>query len=229
MNEQEQSSQLSALYDGELPPEQADMVIRRALRDPSLRASWGRYALIGACLRGDSIAGALQQTDIAARVRTRLTNEKEHGTARSVAEHDARLGARRLSVFGRGALGGAIAAGVAAVSLVIVRALSPAELPAVPAQLAQQGAAIVDDTGLPEGMQSGATVAQVAHDSTPPSYVTPPVDDSPAGRLNAPLFNYVVAHGAGVPSAALVSVMNDSYDPTQGTVEVSDADVGANR
>ena len=52
MNEQEQISQLSALFDNELPPEQSGMVIRRALIDPALRASWGNYALIGACIRG---------------------------------------------------------------------------------------------------------------------------------------------------------------------------------
>ena len=53
MSEQEQISQLSALFDGELPSQQAEMVIRRALKDPAMRARWERYALIGACVRGD--------------------------------------------------------------------------------------------------------------------------------------------------------------------------------
>lgn len=230
MNEQEQMSQLSALYDGELPPEQADMVIRRALKDPSLRASWGRYALIGACLRGESLSTGLPQADIASRVRARLVGEKDHGTAPAVAEQAAGMGARRFSVFGRGALGGAIAAGVAAVSLVIVRGMAPAALSTPP--VASQGvtapaAAAPGDVSATDA--SPVQVASAARDSAPPSYVTPPVDSSPAGRLNTPLLNYVVAHSAGVPSAALFSVMNDYYDPTQDTVEMSDAEVGARR
>src|SRR5690606_39827891 len=48
MSEQEQNSQLSALFDNELSPQQAQMVIRRALKDPATRTSWERYALIGA-------------------------------------------------------------------------------------------------------------------------------------------------------------------------------------
>ena len=72
MSEQEQMSQLSALFDNELPPAQAELVIRRVLKDPALRASWGRYALIGACVRGEPLAVALPQVDVAARIRARL-------------------------------------------------------------------------------------------------------------------------------------------------------------
>ncbi len=43
---EERVSQLSALFDGELPREQAEMVIRRALKDPTTRKTWERYALI---------------------------------------------------------------------------------------------------------------------------------------------------------------------------------------
>src|SRR6185369_17356831 len=119
MNEQEQISQLSALFDGELPPEQAGMVIRRALRDPGMRATWGRYALIGACVRGDPIGSALPQSDVAARVRARLAAEAEHSSGAEIAgAAAANNAARRRSLLGRVAQGGAIAASVAAVSLV---------------------------------------------------------------------------------------------------------------
>ena len=53
MIEQEQMSQLSALFDNELPPAEAELVIRRALKDPALRVRWDRYALIGACVRNE--------------------------------------------------------------------------------------------------------------------------------------------------------------------------------
>src|SRR5687768_18465659 len=78
MNEQEQVSQLSALFDGELPPQQAGMVIRRALRDPGMRASWERYALIGACLRGDPVGG---RNSVADRVQARLAAERDLNVA----------------------------------------------------------------------------------------------------------------------------------------------------
>jgi negative regulator of sigma E activity len=74
MNEQEHSSQLSALFDGQLPPQQAEMVIRRALREPAMRASWERYALIGARLRAEPIAGPLSVAD---RVQASIAAERE--------------------------------------------------------------------------------------------------------------------------------------------------------
>ena len=56
MNEEERSSQVSALFDGELDAEQANLVTRRLLKDPALRASWGRYAMISASLRGEPLS-----------------------------------------------------------------------------------------------------------------------------------------------------------------------------
>jgi len=231
MNEQEQSSQLSALYDGELPPEQAGMVIRRALKDPALRATWGRYALIGACVRGEPIGSALPQRDLAARVRARLAAEAEHvGNADNAAvKSDAT--ARRRSLFERGALGGAIAAGVAAVSLVMVRMMGP-EVPAGP-PLAQQPLAPVQtrENLVPATESVRAAPPLVAARESLPSYTTP-VDDSPA-RRNAPLVRYVVAHNevaaSAVRFAPLSSVMNGGYDLAQDAVEMTPAEVGARR
>ena len=47
MSEQEQISQLSALFDDELPSQQADLVIRRALKDPQMRQRWQRHYMTG--------------------------------------------------------------------------------------------------------------------------------------------------------------------------------------
>lgn len=231
MNEQEQISQLSALFDGELPPEQAGMVIRRALKDPALRATWGRYALIGACVRGEPIGSALPQADLAARVRARIASEVEHsaGTAGSAAV--VAHAARRRSLLARGALGGAIAAGVAVVSLVTVRMMGPSALPAgelaqrAPAPVAQSQSLVASNPSV------GAPTQVLARESSLPSYTTP-VDDSPA-RRNAPLVSYVVAHNevaaSAVSFAPLYSMMSGSYDPTQDAVEVTSAEVGARR
>lgn len=231
MNEQEQISQLSALFDGELPPEQAGMVIRRALRDPSSRATWGRYALIGACVRGDAIGSGRPQTDVAARVRARLAAEAEHSSSIELTgAATAGNAARRHSWLGRGALGGAIAASVAAVSLVMMRMLSPGALPTnvqVATAPAPQSEALVAAIDPAQSIPVQAAVRE----SSLPSYTTP-VDNSPS-RRNAPLVSYVVAHNqvaaSAVGFAPLSSVMSGSYDLTQDAVEMTAAEVGARR
>jgi negative regulator of sigma E activity len=229
MNEQEQISQLSALFDGELPREQAEMVIRRALKDPALRASWGRYALIGACVRGESIVAALPQSDLAQRLRARLAAEPDHdsGAAGGMAVA-APAPSPRGSLLRRGALGGAIAASVALASVLLVRNLPPAATE--PVQMVQQPVASPAVQAVaPATVQAPATL--VARESAPPSYTTP-VDDSPA-RRGAPLVNYVAAHGdvaaSAVRFAPLFSVMSANYDPAQDAVEMTAAEVGARR
>jgi len=230
MNEQEQISQLSALFDNELPPAQSGMVIRRALKDPALRASWGNYALIGACIRGEPVhAGRLP--DVAERVRARLAAESEHAAAAatSLKDFDA-AGRSGYARYSRGVLGGAIAAGVAVVSLVVVRAMWPvAAGPA--AQLAQADvpAVSVSQPQAAAEPQVEVPVLVAARDAAPPSYTTP-VDNSPASqRFGAPLANYVVAHSEVVASASLSTVMNANYDPTLGAIEMTKDEIGARR
>ena len=222
MNEQEHVSQLSALFDGELPREQAEMVIRRVMKDPALRATWGRYALIGACVRSEPLAVALPPVDLAARVRARLVSEPEqaaNGQIRAAASTGA---ASKASLWRRGALGGAIAASVALVSLVLVRQVPTATQ--APVQVAQQAA--------PAQVAPAPAQAPLllARESAPPSYTTP-VDDSPARRT--PLFNYVAAHSdvavSAVRLAPLSSVMGGGFDLTQDAVEMTAAEVGARR
>jgi anti-sigma factor RsiW len=62
--------QLSALFDGELPVEQQELLLRRLEREPELRARLSRYGLIGAALtNGDASRDAMR---IADRVRDEL-------------------------------------------------------------------------------------------------------------------------------------------------------------
>ena len=102
MIEQEQSSsQLSALFDGELPTQHAEMVIRRALKDPSMRRSWERYALIGACLREEP----LRLTDsVADRVQTALAGERELNVSALPARNPASM---QRTFFPRGGISSA--------------------------------------------------------------------------------------------------------------------------
>jgi negative regulator of sigma E activity len=232
MNQQEHSSQLSALFDNELSPEQAELVIRRALKDPAMRTSWGRYALIGACVRGEPLAGRQRpDSDVASRVRIRLAVESSRNEAQATIAHRprSRTGAGLLA---RGALGMAIAASVAAVSLMLIRNQAPQPGATTPMTTAQTVspeafATVAAPAAAPE------STAVVARNSAPPSYTTP-VDNSPARqRLDAPLVNYVVAHSEVAVSAVrfspLSTVMSSSDDFTQDTVEMTAAEIGAHR
>ena len=52
MNE-ELDSQLSAMFDDELPPQECELLARRLSRDEALKARWGRYAVVGAVIRAE--------------------------------------------------------------------------------------------------------------------------------------------------------------------------------
>lgn len=47
----QRESQLSAMFDGELPEAECELLARRLARDENLRRSWANYALIGQYVR----------------------------------------------------------------------------------------------------------------------------------------------------------------------------------
>lgn len=227
-DEQERASQLSALYDGELPMEQAQLVVRRTLKDAHLQAAWGRYALIGAVMRDEPLAVADRDgADLATRIAVQLEDEPLPAGMLAGEPMAGAIPAVRPAWM-RGAWGTAIAAGVAAASLLVLRMQDGGQ---APVQMARQLPAAA-----PVAVQAGAAVqAQpvlVAANDEPPSYTTP-VDDSPPGRVTAPLVNYVVAHsdltGSVVRFGPLSSVVSASYDPAADAVEMSEAEIGALR
>ena len=61
MNE-ELDSQLSAMFDDELPEDQCQLLARRLSRDDALKARWRRYAVMGA----DQAASTLLEITVAA-------------------------------------------------------------------------------------------------------------------------------------------------------------------
>lgn len=220
MNEQEQVSQLSALFDGELPSQQAEMVIRRALRDSAMRERWQRYALIGACVRGEPLAAGGIRSGLAERVATRLADEADilvPGAAAASAQVARET--RIPRAYGRGMLGGAIAAGVALVAVFVARQLAPDTA----------GGALVAQTSAPVGAPAPAPVVAspaVTEEAAPRSYTTP-VQDSQAASLmvdGQPLAHYVVAH-----SEQAASAFGFSYDLTQGAVDMTEDEIAAHR
>lgn len=212
MSEQDHSSsQLSALFDGELPQQQAEMVIRRALKDTSMRRSWERYALIGACLRSEPLCTPVS---IADRVQITLAAERELNISALPSRRGAVTAAAgsRFSLFGRGALGGAIAAGVAVISIFVVRAVAPT--PDDAGAMLAQGRIPVSGALT----QPAAAVAQNA----PGSYTTPGANSPAQARMvDAPLGYYLVAH-----SEEAASAVRFSYDLAEGGgAEMTDEEI----
>ena len=57
----ERDSQLSAMFDGELPGAECELLARRLTRDDALRAQWSRYSMIGAAVRAERGVASLLQ------------------------------------------------------------------------------------------------------------------------------------------------------------------------
>src|SRR5215831_4128694 len=100
--------QLSAFHDGELSTAESELLLKRLQRDPQLRSTLGRYALIGEALRAKEAGGPTK--DFAARVAKAIEGEETP-----------RLSWRPVASWLKPVAGGAIAAGVAAVALVSLR------------------------------------------------------------------------------------------------------------
>jgi sigma-E factor negative regulatory protein RseA len=181
MNE-ELDSQLSAMFDNELPGAECELLARRLSRDEQLKARWGRYAAIGATIRAEG--GVRLNAGLAGRVSAALSSEPT-----LAAEPTPQPKRRWENNWWQPLAGVAAAAGVAAVSIYWMRTqVLPDTLPMV-AQSVVPAVATANTI-------VAATTASATQVSTgePDSYVVP--KNSPR-RLVVPsteLANYVVAH-----------------------------------
>jgi|HubBroStandDraft_1064217.scaffolds.fasta_scaffold60953_4 sigma-E factor negative regulatory protein RseA len=195
--------QVSAFLDGELPSSETELLLKRLTRDPELRQSFGRYALIGETLRGGS--GASLSLTFAARV-----NRTIDGEPAAPALPAAR--ARPLRWW-RPIAGTAVAAGVTAIAVVTwqQRAVAPSVTAAPRAQNVRL-----------------ATVAK-----EPLSYTVPTPAAAPAMLAPARLTNYVFAHskysvGLG-QSNLLATLLSEDADAVQSAAAVAGAGGNAPR
>jgi sigma-E factor negative regulatory protein RseA len=172
MNE-ELDSQLSAMFDNELPGAECELLARRLSRDEQLKARWGRYAAIGATIRAE---GSVRlNVDMARRVSAAISSEP---VMQEAVAHTRRRDALR---WWRPLTGMALAASVAAVAILLLRLQSgPAPLSASRSDRAM-------------GLQEPSLVRGTAE---PPgdSYVVPRVTARRAVLPSTQLANYVVAH-----------------------------------
>jgi sigma-E factor negative regulatory protein RseA len=100
--------QVSAFLDGELPGSETELLLKRLTRDPELRDSFGRYALIGEALRGSNHALLLRGFDV------RVNRAIDGGALPAVMPQAPARSARWWRPFA----GTAVVAGVAAVAIV---------------------------------------------------------------------------------------------------------------
>lgn len=153
--------QLSALMDGDLPPDQARFLLRRMEHDTELTGCWERWQLCGDALRGHAQAPA--PAGFADRVFAAIAAEPPHSAANTVSPRVR----SNLAKWG----GGALAASVAAIALFMVRQQVPDEAPSQAAPtVADQSPAAAPSTVPPEpAPQTAATVtaASVAVASIP--------------------------------------------------------------
>ena len=205
MNE-ELDSQLSAMFDDELPAAECELLARRLSRDEQLKARWGRYAVIGATIRAER--GVRLNAVLATRVSAAISSEP--ALAVEAAPRPRKQWANR---WWQPVASAAAVAGVAALSILWMRSQSPeitAQTQTAPPPLATVAAA-----------GAGTPVAtQVVSAGEPDSYVVP--KNAPR-RLVVPsteLANYVVAHSefsSPVTRRNLLSAFMASESGTTGT------------
>ncbi len=178
MNEEQRASQLSAMFDGELPAGECELVARRLTRDAEQRAQWARYAMIGAAMRREP--GMPLDLRVAERVRLAVSAEAsfDNGDA-LVAPAPAAPGARRWLRPVAGLAAAAVVAGVAVIGL---RGRD--------AQFSPAPGAVVASAPAP----ATTVVLGSPSSSEPESYVVPVASESVNFVPPARLANYVVAH-----------------------------------
>jgi negative regulator of sigma E activity len=198
----ERDSQLSAMFDDELPAAECELLARRLARDEALRAQWSRYSLIGAALRAER--GVALHDRVARRVQSAVAQEATYGDA-AVAEAARAAGAapasgavarRRWAQIAMPVAGASIAAGVAAVSIFFLRgAQDPAESLQA-ANVAPSSAVVATERPAEARLALTAPPAAdvPASNGEPERYSTPAPSSTPNFAPPARLANYVVAH-----------------------------------
>jgi len=205
MNE-ELDSQLSAMFDNELPAAECELLARRLSRDDELKARWSRYAAISATLRAEG--GARLNANLAVRVSQAISVEPAVVTK---PEPLAQPLPRKISPRWLMPVGGvALAASVAAAAILFLRYESPLQ------QVAQTA---------PVATTNQTLVARSVGTAAPDSYTVPKTLPRRSIVPSTQLANYVVAHSefsSPVNRRNLLSAFMASESGTTGAPSGSD-------
>jgi sigma-E factor negative regulatory protein RseA len=200
----ELESQLSAMFDGELPATECELLARRIDRDENLRARWSRYALIGAAMRSEPVATA--RSGFARRVSAALTGSDLNPRLRR---------GRKMMV--NAAMSASLVVAVAGLSISLLRTASvgsgasiaraDSKAPATPLSTGPgRDAAVVANVATAETAataataaiaataDSGAALARRGSNGEPVSYVTPASGVNVNTALRTELADFIVAH-----------------------------------
>lgn len=222
-------SQLSAMFDGELPAGECELVARRLSRDENLRRSWGHYALIGAALRGEPTSAR-----VATRVRAGLASTVVATAAQTDADGVSLPTQRRAGMAARWAwpLGaGGVAAGVALVAIFSLRA-GPDSAGGLDPLVAEQ--VVVDQVvaapaSLLMAERQSVPVRTERVPSEPESYVTPSRGGSggPAIAVEPQLAQFVMAHSAVTPPMVRHGALSMVVAPESVAATASESSAGS--
>ena len=175
MNNNERDSQLSAMFDDELPAGECELLARRLARDPALQARWGRYAVIGASLKGQAGIRLPGHDSVADRVRAALGGEPVHGSVQEPEQSGVAIPLAPATAKSRWLMPvglAASAAAVAAFAIVWMRVQGPAGLVAqapVPARVPATAVTAPAPATSVQVAQAPALVAQTTAVQTPPA------------------------------------------------------------
>jgi sigma-E factor negative regulatory protein RseA len=173
VNQDERASQLSAMFDGELPAAECELLSRRLARDEQLRAVWSRYSVIGAVLRAEPVAQV--RPGFARRVSAALAGGAGLAPA------------RRGRLWRGAALGSAIAAGVAGAAIMLLRSGLPQQEEALSAYVPSVQRMAIPAVAFVKPQSAGRGDEQA-------SYVVPPASAGNNLAVPAALADYVVLH-----------------------------------
>lgn len=217
------NEQLSACLDGELPPAELDLLLKRVGREAELRDAIGRYSLIGEAMRAERPAVASR--DFASKVMAAVAAEPAQAPAPAPLARPNVVHARpaaqtsRISPaaarYLRPAAGMAIAAGVAAVAVFTMQPTGESDLGGATAPLIAAN-------------QPAANEAEVGGEAES-SYVVPTSTSNPAFIPATRLTNYVVAHSEYSSPlgrrSVLSGVLADDDEAEVQALESGDAEV----
>lgn len=204
----EVESQLSAMFDGELPAAECELLSRRLDRDETLRGRWSRYALIGAAMRSEPVATA--RSGFAQRVSAAI----DSGSPQQPEASRRRL--RRGNLLWSGALAATLVAGVAGLGVSMLR--DAALNGSTPAPLAATLASTVAESTFAEPVKVSS------HGSD--SYVTPKGTPGVSTILRSQLADYIVAHSAYSTPLLRRNVLSELAS-SEGTLGIASSFAGA--
>jgi sigma-E factor negative regulatory protein RseA len=222
----EVESQLSAMFDGELPAAECELLSRRLDRDETLRARWSRYALIGAAMRSEPVATA--RSGFAQRVSAAI----EAGSPQQQPSASRRR-LRRSNLLWSGALAATLVAGVAGLGVSMLRdaALSGsapgALMTAAPVALVPAVASSTYAPGANASPMEGTFAERVkVANRGADSYVTPKGTPGVSTILRSQLADYIVAHSAYSTPLLRRNVLSE-LATSEGTLGIASSFAGA--